>query len=87
MGDYSFIQEDVIRGYYPFFSVLFGVEVSYINAFFSELAQNSIGSSLNFFDIDRSRGWSSVSLDLLFELVGLDDREPKSLSVSLRVEV
>ena len=35
MGDYFFpIQEDVIRGCYPFCCVLFGVEVSYINAFF-----------------------------------------------------
>ena len=34
MGDYFFpIQEDVIRGCYPFCCVLFGVEVSYINAF------------------------------------------------------
>ena len=37
MGDYFFpIQEDVIRGCYPFCCVLFGVEVSYINAFLSE---------------------------------------------------
>ena len=40
MGDYSFIQEDIIRGYYPFFSVLFGVEVSYINAFFVRVSSS-----------------------------------------------